>query len=105
MAPPSRTAEFDILYGTGISKLGEVIDMGVQFGIIDKSGAWFSYDGNRIGQGRENAMKFIQSDPELYAEIEAKVREKAAQKANDHDDIEEDDDESLDIRLLDIDDN
>ena len=106
VAPPFKTAEFDILYGSGISKLGEIMDMGVQFGIIDKAGAWFSYDGNRIGQGRDNAMKFIQSEPEMYAEIEAKVREKAAQNANEAtDDIGDDDDEALDIRLLDIDDN
>ncbi len=74
VAPPFKTAEFDILYGKGISKSGELIDAGVVLGIIEKSGAWFSYDGNRIGQGKDNARKHIESDPALMTEIEEKIR-------------------------------
>ena len=75
IAPPFRTAEFDIMYGEGISRLGELIDVAVQLEVIKKSGAWFSYNGERLGQGRDNSKNFIGSNPELYAEIEAKVRE------------------------------
>ncbi len=103
VAPPFRTAEFDILYGTGISKIGEIVDMGVEFGLIDKSGSWFSYQGNRIGQGRENACNFIQSEPAIAAELEAKIKEKAANAKDGEVDLDAGDDEELDIRLLDID--
>lgn len=75
VAPPFRIAEFDIMYGTGIARDGELIDLAVQLGIVQKSGAWFSYNGDRLGQGRENSKKFISEDPKLSAEIEAKVRE------------------------------
>ena len=75
IAPPFRTAEFDIMYGEGISRLGELMDVAVQLEVIKKSGAWFSYNGERLGQGRDNSKNFIASKPELYAEIEAKVRE------------------------------
>ena len=75
IAPPFRTAEFDIMYGEGISRLGELIDVAVQLDVVKKSGAWFSYNGERLGQGRDNSKNFIGSNPELYAEIEAKVRE------------------------------
>ena len=75
IAPPFRTAEFDIMYGEGISRLGELMDVAVQLEVIKKSGAWFSYNGERLGQGRDNSKNFIASNPELYAEIEAKVRE------------------------------
>jgi len=77
MAPPFRVVEFDIMYGQGISKTGELLDLGVQAGIVEKSGAWFSCAGQRIGQGRENAKTFLKEHPEISATIEAKVRENA----------------------------
>ncbi len=77
MAPPFRVVEFDIMYGAGISKTGELLDLGVQAAIIDKSGAWFSYGSQRIGQGRENAKTFLKDHPEIAQEIENKVRENA----------------------------
>ena len=101
VAPPFKTAEFDILYGQGISKASEILDMAVTFEIIEKSGAWFSYAGQRIGQGKDNARKFLDDNPEISAEIERLVREKAA-KLRDSD-FEEGADEPLDIRLLDMD--
>ena len=106
VAPPFTVAEFDILYGQGISKSSEILDMGVTLGILEKSGAWFYYDGNRIGQGKENARQFLESDPALMAEIEAKIMEKgAAVEAERAEEAEDDeDDEELDIRLLDMDD-
>ena len=106
VAPPFTVAEFDILYGQGISKSSEILDMGVTLGILEKSGAWFYYDGNRIGQGKENARQFLESDPALMAEIEAKIKEKgAAVEAERAEEAEDDeDDEELDIRLLDMDD-
>jgi recombination protein RecA len=73
VAPPFREAEFDILYGEGISREGELIDFGVDAGIIDKSGAWLSYGDERIGQGRDNAREFLKEHPEIYAEIDRKV--------------------------------
>ena len=76
VAPPFRTAEFDILYGTGISKSSEIIDMAIQLEIIEKSGAWFYYDGDRLGQGKDNVRKFIESDPEFMAKLEGMIREK-----------------------------
>ena len=77
MAPPFRVVEFDIMYGEGISKLGELIDLGSQAGVVEKSGAWFSYDGQRIGQGRENAKQFLREHPEIADAIEQKVRANA----------------------------
>ncbi|MCB1866471.1 MAG: recombinase RecA [Chromatiales bacterium] len=77
MAPPFKQAEFEILYGEGISRLGEVIDLGVKQSIVDKAGAWYSYSGDRIGQGKENARQFLKDNPALAAEIEAKVRANA----------------------------
>tara|TARA_B100001250_G_C19776486_1_gene779795 strand:+ start:132 stop:1205 length:1074 start_codon:yes stop_codon:yes gene_type:complete len=74
VSPPFKQVEFDIMYGEGISKAGEIIDLGVKFGIIEKSGAWFSYGDDRIGQGRENAKKFLIDNKELAVEIEAKIR-------------------------------
>jgi recombination protein RecA len=74
VAPPFREVEFDIMYGQGISKLGEVIDLGVKAGVIDKSGSWFSYNSQRIGQGRDNAREFLKANPDLAHEIEQKVR-------------------------------
>jgi len=75
VAPPFKTAEFDILFGEGISRQGEIIDMGVEAKIIDKSGAWYAYNGEKIGQGRDNAREFLRENAELAAEIENKVRE------------------------------
>ena len=77
MAPPFRQVEFDIMYGEGISKMGELIDLGVKAGIVEKSGAWFSCDSQRIGQGRENAKQFLREHPEMAADIERRVREQA----------------------------
>jgi len=74
MAPPFREAEFDITYGEGISRTGDLIDMGVEMGIVEKSGSWYSHDGNRIGQGRENVKKFLTENPEIYDTILKKVR-------------------------------
>jgi recombination protein RecA len=75
IAPPFRAAEFDIMFNEGISKLGEAIDIGVEKNIIEKSGAWFSYDGTRIGQGRENVKQFLRDHPDMASEIESKVRQ------------------------------
>jgi recombination protein RecA len=77
MAPPFRVVEFDIMYGEGVSKVGELIDLGVQANVVEKSGAWFSYDGTRIGQGRENAKQYLRDNPEIAAAIENKVRANA----------------------------
>ena len=74
VAPPFREVEFDIMYGQGISKLGEIIDLGVKAGVIDKSGAWFSWNSQRIGQGRDNAREFLKANPDIAAQIEAQVR-------------------------------
>ena len=74
VAPPFREAEFDIMYGEGISKIGNIFDMAVNLDIIEKSGSWFSYNGNRIGQGRENVKKYLQDNPQLLEEVEKKVR-------------------------------
>ena len=76
VAPPFRSAEFDIIFGEGISKMGEIIDMGVEFGIIQKSGSWFSYGADKLGQGRDSVRQLLIDNPELAAEIEAKIREK-----------------------------
>lgn len=77
MAPPFRVVEFDIMYGEGVSKVGELIDLGSQAGVVEKSGAWFSYDGQRIGQGRENAKQFLRDNPDMAAAIENKIRSNA----------------------------
>ncbi|MEC9234883.1 MAG: recombinase RecA, partial [Pseudomonadota bacterium] len=77
MAPPFRQVEFDIMYGEGISKMGEILDLGVAGNIVDKSGAWFSYDGQRIGQGRENAKNFLRENPEVSNKIETAIRQNA----------------------------
>ena len=77
VAPPFRQVEFDIMYGEGISKNGELLDLGVTAGVVEKSGSWFSYGGERIGQGRENAKNFLKQHPEVAEEIERKIRENA----------------------------
>jgi recombination protein RecA len=76
VAPPFRAAEFDIVFGEGISKTGEIIDMGVELGIINKSGSWFSYNADKLGQGRETVKQLMHDNPELANEIEGKIREK-----------------------------
>ena len=76
VAPPFRTAEFDIMYGEGVSRLSSIIDMGVDLDIVDKSGAWFSYNGTRLGQGKENAKQSLRDQPAICEEIEAKIRAK-----------------------------
>lgn len=75
VAPPFKQAEFDIMYGSGISREGEIIDLGVQAGIVDKAGAWFSYNGTRIGQGKDNVREYLKEHPEMAVEIENRVRE------------------------------
>jgi recombination protein RecA len=75
VSPPFKTAEFDILFGEGISREGEIIDMGVEARIIEKSGAWYAYNGEKIGQGRDNTREFLRENPALAREIENKVRE------------------------------
>ena len=79
VAPPFRAAEFDIVFGEGISKAGEIVDMGVELGIVQKSGSWFSYNGDKLGQGRDTVKQLMQDNPELSAEIEKKIREKIAE--------------------------
>jgi recombination protein RecA len=78
VAPPFRAAEFEIIFGEGISKIGEIIDMGVEMDIIQKSGSWFSYDTNKLGQGRETVKQLLHDNPEMANEIEAKIRAKIA---------------------------
>jgi recombination protein RecA len=75
VAPPFRTAEFDILYGEGISRQGEIIELGVLHRIVEKSGAWYAYKGDKIGQGKDNAREFLREHPEIAAEIEQRIRE------------------------------
>jgi recombination protein RecA len=76
VSPPFREAIFDIMYGEGISRHGEIIDLGVECDIVEKSGAWYSYNGERVGQGKDNAREFLKENPEIAKEIEARVREK-----------------------------
>jgi recombination protein RecA len=77
LAPPFKVVEFDIMYGEGVSKTGELVDLGVKAGVVEKSGAWFSYNSQRLGQGRENAKTFLRDNPELAKEIEAALRQNA----------------------------
>lgn len=96
VAPPFREAEFDIVYGKGISKEGNILDMAVNLDIIEKSGSWFSYAGNRIGQGRENVKKYLADNPEIMAEVEKKVRdnfEKAFEQSLGEEENNDDDDD------------
>ena len=99
VAPPFKTAEFDILYGSGISKSSEIIDMAIQLGIVEKSGAWFYYDGDRLGQGKDNVRKLIESDKELMDKLEELVREKVKNMGTDADAalVDEDDFEIKDF--------
>jgi len=77
LAPPFKQVEFDIMYGEGVSKMGEIIDLGVKAGIVEKSGSWFSHDSQRIGQGRENAKAFLKANPDIAVKIEATIRQNA----------------------------
>ncbi|MCL4491411.1 MAG: DNA recombination/repair protein RecA, partial [Nitrospirae bacterium] len=80
VAPPFRQAEFDIYFNEGISKAGEIVDLGVDKGIIEKAGAWYSFSGARIGQGRENVREYLKGNPEIAAEIEKRILEVYGQK-------------------------
>ena len=112
VAPPFKTAEFDIIYGKGIAKSGEVVEIGLQLGFITKSGSWFSYEGQRIAQGKENARKYIESNPALLDELAEKIKAKRDEVENlmnkdeyekdseEYDEGDESDDEELNIRLL-----
>ena len=120
VAPPFKVAEFDIIYGKGISKSGEIVDIGIDLGIVQKSGSWFSYNGERIGQGKENAKNFIESNEELLKEIEEKIKaqsDKIDLASGDAYSLEDDDDElaegdfelelddekgEMDLRILDV---
>ena len=104
VAPPFRTAEFDILYGKGISRTGEVLDYAIMLDIIKKSGSWFSYNGERIGQGKETVRKLLENNPEFFAEIEENVRAESenVKLPEDEFEVDEDDDE-FDLRLEDKD--
>ena len=121
VAPPFKVAEFDIIYGKGISKSGEIVDIGIDLGIVQKSGSWFSYGGERIGQGKENAKNYIESNEELLKEIEEKIKaqsDKIDLAAGDAYSLEDDDDElegsdfelggdddeggEMDLRILDV---
>lgn len=102
VAPPFRVAEFDILYGKGISRSGEVLDLAILMDIVKKSGSWFSYDGDRIGQGKENVRKMLEANPELLDAIEAKVRaqmEDTPLPATDDDEFEVDDGDDFDLHM------
>jgi recombination protein RecA len=76
VAPPFKIVEFDIMYGKGISKSGEIVDLGVELDIVQKSGSWFSYAGNKLGQGRDSVKQLIEDNPELMEELERKIKEK-----------------------------
>ena len=92
VAPPFRSAEFDILYGSGISKSTEIIDLAITMGIVEKSGAWFYFEGQRLGQGKENVRKLIESDKDLLSTLEALVRAKMmAQDEDEEAPVSEDD--------------
>ena len=78
LAPPFKTAEFDIIYGEGISQTGCIVDLGVEKGILEKSGSWFSYNGEKIAQGRDKAKEYLANNPAVAAEIEAKIKEAVA---------------------------
>lgn len=116
VAPPFKTAEFDIIYGQGIARSSEIVDIGIELGFISKSGSWFSYEGQRIAQGKENTRKYLESNPEMMEEIAEKIKAKRddveQMLSKDYgEDIPEDaeneidpDDEELDIRILETDD-
>ena len=112
VAPPFRVAEFDIIYGKGISKAGEIIDVAIELGIIQKSGSWFSYNGEKIAQGKENTKKAIAENDALMKELEEKIKlrgkdidltaDDAYSLDEDDGDGDDEDGDEFDIRLLDI---
>ena len=104
VAPPFKVAEFDILYGKGISRSGEIIDYCIALDIIKKSGSWFSYNGERIGQGKDNVRKLIESNPALLAELDSKIRSMRDKLTDKEEEFELDDDDEFDIRTLEEDD-
>ena len=81
VAPPFKQVEFDIMYGEGISKIGEILDLGVKAGLVEKSGSWFSYDSVRIGQGRENAKNYLRENPDMADRLERAIRQRTEQVA------------------------
>jgi recombination protein RecA len=81
VAPPFKQVEFDIMYGEGISKIGEILDLGVKAGLVEKSGAWFSYDSIRIGQGRENSKNYLKENPDVAERLERAIRNRTAEVA------------------------
>ena len=87
VSPPFKTVEFDIIYGEGISKEGELIDLGVKYEFVEKSGAWFSYGEIRIGQGRENAKQYMRNHPEVASELEGKIKTKLLNAKNGFEEI------------------
>ena len=89
VAPPFRQAEFTIMYGTGIYHMGEVIDLGVKEGLVDKSGAWYAYQGDKIGQGKANAARFLEENPDIANAIETELRHRLLQAARPVEDEEE----------------
>lgn len=97
VSPPFRTADFDIMYGGGISKEGEIIDLGTKIGLIEKSGSWYSYNGERIGQGRENVKIFLQENPQISLEIEQKIRQSSSTKSIIVEEASEDEMEMADL--------
>ena len=90
LAPPFKTVEFDIMYGEGISKTGEILDLAAKIGLVEKSGAWYSYDGDRIGQGRENAKNFLKENPEIAKKIEDNIRSQSQVDPISDDDVVQD---------------
>ena len=109
VAPPFKTAEFDIIYGKGISKVGEIIDMAMELGIVERSGAWFYYNGDRIGQGKDNAKKYIEENLEVQKEIEEKLKALKDQLDNEEPAILKEDEEAgeggeFDISVLGLED-
>lgn len=102
VAPPFKVAEFDILYGKGISRAGELVDIGLALDVIQKSGSWFSYNGERLGQGKDNIRKMLENDAALFAEIEAKVRALSdkIETTEETFDVDDEDEDDFDLRAL-----
>jgi recombination protein RecA len=97
VAPPFKQAEFDIMYGRGISREGSILDIGVDLGIVTKSGAWYTYEGEQLGQGKENAKTFLTETPELAMEIDQKIRAQVTGVKEDEDVMTEADDEPISL--------
>ncbi len=108
VAPPFKVAEFDIIYGQGISRSGEILDFAIELDIIKKSGSWFSYNGERLGQGKDNVRKLVEGDPALLAELEEKVRAVSAEKALAEEpgefELDDEDDDLFEIESMDVED-